>query len=196
MSSAPPPASACREPGAIGKPVPGHRVRVARPDGTQCAPGEAGEIAVHRPDPVMFLGYWQDPLATASKFRGEFMLTGDRAVRDGDGYVRFIGRDDDIITSSGYRIGPSEIEDCLSRHPAIAFAAAVGKPDSLRTEIVKAFIVLKPGFAASQSLTADIQAFVKVRLSAHEYPREIAYVDALPLTATGKIIRRVLRQRG
>ena len=183
-------------PGAIGKAVPGHHVVLLRPDGTLSATGEPGEIAVRRPDPAMFMSYWQDPGATAAKFSGDFMRTGDQAVRDEDGYVRFLGRDDDIITSAGYRIGPSEIEDCLSRHPAIAYAAAIGKPDPLRTEIVKAFVVLKPGHAASSELTAAIQSFVRQRLSAHEYPREIAYVDALPLTASGKIIRRALRQLG
>ena len=121
-----------------------------RPDGTLCAIGEPGEIAVRRPDPAMFLSYWQDPDATRGEvFATISCCTGDQAVRDEDGYVRFLGRDDDIITSSGYRIGPSEIEDCLSRHPAIAYAAAIGKPDALRTEIVKAFVVLKPGKAAS-----------------------------------------------
>ena len=183
-------------PGYIGKAVPGHRVAVIREDGTHCRPGEMGEIAVARPDPVMFLRYWNRLWETEAKFRGRWMLTGDQAVMDGDGYVRFAGRDDDLITSSGYRIGPGEIEDCLMRHPAIAMAAAVGKPDALRTEIVKAFLVLKPGIAPSDALTSDVQAFVRTRLSAHEYPREVIYVPELPLTSTGKIIRRELRARG
>jgi acetyl-CoA synthetase len=181
-------------PGAIGLPVPGHRVAVIRPDGTECAAGEPGEIAVARPDPVMFLEYWNNPQATREKFVGDWMTTGDQAVREEDGLVRFIGRSDDIITSSGYRIGPGEIEDCLMRHPAVAYAAAVGVPDAVRTEIVKAFLVLKPGFSGSDALTAEIQAFVRTRLSAHEYPRRIAYVAALPLTTSGKIIRRALRK--
>jgi acetyl-CoA synthetase len=180
-------------PGAIGKAVPGHEVAIIRPDGSLCAPGEEGQIAVRRPDPVMFLEYWRNPEATAAKFVGDWMTTGDEAVADEDGYVRFIGRDDDVITSSGYRIGPGEIEDCLLRHPAVALAAAVGKPDPLRTEIVKAFVVLKPGHGGSQSLVSELQSFVRARLSAHEYPREIAFRDALPLTTTGKIIRRLLR---
>jgi acetyl-CoA synthetase len=180
-------------PGSIGKPVPGHRVAVIRPDGTPCQPEEEGQIAIARPDPVMFLGYWNRPEATADKFVGDWMKTGDQGVRDADGYVRFVGRDDDVITSSGYRIGPVEIEDCLLRHPAVALAAVVGKPDPLRTEIVKAFIVLKDGHAPSDTLEADIRAFVRERLSAHEYPREIAFRNDLPLTTTGKIIRRVLR---
>ena len=182
-------------PGAIGKPVPGHRVAVIRPDGSRCAAGELGQIAIERPDPVMFLQYWGKPDDTREKFIGEWMTTGDQGVTDADGYVAFVGRDDDVITSSGYRIGPSEIEDCLIRHPAVALAAVVGKPDALRTEIVKAFIVLKSGHPPSDALAADIQGFVKTRLSAHEYPREVAFIDEMPMTTTGKVIRRLLRQR-
>ena len=182
-------------PGAIGKPVPGHRVAVIRADGSRCAAGELGQIAIERPDPVMFLQYWGNPDATREKFIGEWMTTGDQGVTDADGYVQFVGRDDDVITSSGYRIGPTEIEDCLIRHPAVALAAVVGKPDALRTEIVKAFIVLKSGHPPSQALAADIQGFVKTRLSAHEYPREVAFIDEMPMTTTGKVIRRLLRQR-
>ena len=180
-------------PGFIGKAVPGHEVAIIRPDGSVCDAEEEGEIAVRQPDPVMFLGYWRDPQATADKFIGHWMKTGDQAVQDEDGYVRFVGRDDDVITSSGYRIGPGEIEDCLLRHEAVSLAAVVGKPDALRTEIVKAFVVLKPGHAGTPDLAAELQAFVRQQLSAHEYPREIAFRDALPLTTTGKIIRRLLR---
>lgn len=182
--------------GYIGKPVPGHTVAVIRPDATRCDPGEAGEIAVLSPDPVMFLSYWGMEDATRAKMRGRWMVTGDQAVCDEEGYVRFVGRDDDLITSSGYRIGPGEIEDCLMRHPSVAAAAAIGKPDAVRTQIVKAFLVLKPGVEASEALTAEIQAFVRRRLSAHEYPREVSYVAALPLTASGKIVRRLLREAG
>jgi acetyl-CoA synthetase len=124
------------------------------------------------------------------------MLTGDQARRDADGYIHFVGREDDLITSAAYRIGPTEIEDCLLRHPAVALAAAVGKPDPLRTEIVKAFVVVKPGERADAALASTLQAFVKTRLAAHEYPRRIEFVDTLPMTATGKIIRRELRARG
>lgn len=180
-------------PGAIGKAVPGHEVAIIRPDGTVCEPREEGQIAVRRPDPVMFLEYWRNPAATAAKFVGDWMTTGDEGVQDDDGYVRFIGRDDDVITSSGYRIGPGEIEDCLLKHPAVALAAAVGKPDPLRTEIVKAFVVLKAGHEGSPALVSELQGFVRARLSAHEYPREIAFRDELPMTTTGKIIRRLLR---
>lgn len=182
--------------GAIGKAVPGHEAAVIRDDGTRAAPGEIGQIAVKRPDPVMFLSYWGQPEATAKKFLGDWMTTGDQGVLDEDGYVRFLGRDDDVITSSGYRIGPGEIEDCLLRHPAVALAAAVGKPDALRTEIVKAFVVLKPGVERGEALADDLKRHVRTRLAAHEYPREIEFVASLPMTTTGKIIRRELRERG
>jgi acetyl-CoA synthetase len=182
--------------GFIGKAVPGHSVAVIREDGSECAPEEEGQIAIRRPDPVMFLGYWNNEAATRAKFIGDWMTTGDQGAMDGEGYVRFVGRDDDVITSAGYRIGPGEIEDCLIRHEAVALAAVVGKPDALRTEIVKAFIVLKPGFAATPELAAQIQSFVRTRLSAHEYPREIAFREELPMTTTGKIIRRLLRDEG
>lgn len=179
--------------GAIGKPVPGHEVDVIRPDGSVCAPEEEGQIAVRRPDPVMFLTYWNNEKATRDKFIGDWMTTGDQGIRDADGYIRFVGRDDDVISSSGYRIGPGEIEDCLIRHPAVKLAAAVGKPDPIRFEIVKAFVVLNEGYQPSQALEDEIRTFVRTRLSAHEYPREIAFRDELPLTTTGKVIRRLLR---
>ncbi|GJD72004.1 AMP-binding protein [Methylobacterium goesingense] len=179
--------------GSTGRPVPGHRVAILRADGTEAGIDEPGEIAVARPDPVMFLRYWNQPEATEKKFSGDWMLTGDTARRDADGYIHFVGREDDLITSAAYRIGPTEIEDCLGSHPAVALAAAVGKPDPLRTEIVKAFLVLREGYVASDALAAEIQAFVRTRLSAHEYPREIAFRDSLPMTTTGKIIRRQLR---
>jgi acetyl-CoA synthetase len=181
--------------GAIGKPIPGHRVAVIDGEGNEVAPETLGQIAIRRPDPTLFLGYWNEPDATAAKFVGAWMTTGDQAIRDRDGYVRFVGRNDDIIISAGYRIGPAEIEDCLLAHPAVALAAAVGKPDPVRTEIVKAFVVLKPGVAPSEALAAELRLFVRGRLSAAEYPREIAFVDALPMTTTGKVIRRELRGR-
>jgi acetyl-CoA synthetase len=183
-------------PGSMGKPIPGHIVAVIDPQGKPVKPGAIGQIAVRRPNPVMFLEYWGQPGATREKFIGDWMTTGDQGMVDEDGYFHFVGRDDDVITSSGYRIGPTEIEDCLIKHPAVALAAVVGKPDAVRTEIVKAFIVLKPNHAPSDALAADIQAFVKTRLSAHEYPREIAFIDEMPITTTGKIIRRLLRTRG
>ena len=179
---------------AIGKPVPGHRVAVIGEDGAPLPPGETGAIAIARPDPVMFLGYWRNEAATRAKFTGDWMTTGDQAFTDEAGCFHFLGRDDDVITSSGYRIGPAEIEDCLARHPAVKIAAAVGVPDPVRTEIVKAFVVLNDGVAASGALGDDLKAFVRARLSAHEYPREIAFVGELPLTTTGKVIRRLLRE--
>ncbi len=182
-------------PGAIGKPIPGHTVAVIDAAGRPLPAGAVGQIAVQRPDPVMFLGYWGQPEATRDKFIGDWMTTGDQGVVDDEGYFTFVGRDDDVITSSGYRIGPGEIEDCLIQHNAVALAAAVGKPDPVRTEIVKAFIVLKPGVMASPQLATEIQGFVRARLSAHEYPREIAFIDEMPMTTTGKVIRRILRAR-
>jgi len=183
------------KPGAIGKPVPGHDVAVIRPDGSRAGAGELGPIAVRRPDPVMFLEYWGRPEATQQKFIGDWMTTGDQGTVDDEGYITFVGRDDDVITSSGYRIGPGEIEDCLIGHPSVALAAVVGKPDPVRTEIVKAFIVLKPGFAPSDALAAEVRDFVRTKLSAHEYPREVAFIREMPMTTTGKIVRRLLRDQ-
>ena len=152
-------------------------------------------IAVRRPDPVMFLGYWNNAGATRDKFIGDWLVTGDTGIREEGGWLRFVGRDDDVITSAGYRIGPGEIEDCLIRHPAVRMAGVVGKPDPERTEIVKAYIVLNEGFEASELLKAEIAQLVKTKLAAHEYPREIEFVADLPMTTTGKVIRRELRQR-
>ena len=182
-------------PGAIGKPVPGHEVAVIDRNGTVLPPGEPGIVAVRRPNPVMFLKYWDNEQATRDKYIGDWLLTGDQGTLDPDGYIHFVGRDDDVITSAGYRIGPGEIEDCLISHPAVALAAAVGKPDPERTEIIKAFIVLNKGFDESPELADEIRTWVRERLSAHEYPREIAFEDSLPLTTTGKVIRRLLRER-
>jgi acetyl-CoA synthetase len=183
------------KPGAIGKAIPGHTVAVIDGDGRPVKPGTLGQIAVRRPDPVMFLEYWGKPDATREKFIGDWMTTGDQGVMDQEGYFTFVGRDDDVITSASYRIGPGEIEDCLIKHPAVALAAVVGKPDPVRTEIVKAFVVLKTGHVPSDALAGDIQDFVRTRLSAHEYPREIAFIDEMPMTTTGKVIRRLLRAR-
>ena len=181
--------------GAIGKAVPGHEVAVIDREGRRAPAGEAGQIAVRRPNPVMFLEYWESPEATAAKFIGDWMTTGDQGVEDADGYVHFFGRDDDVITSAGYRIGPGEIEDCLTGHPAVALAAVVGKPDPLRTEIVKAYVVLKEGVERREGLAGDISLWVRERLSAHEYPREVEFVDSMPLTTSGKVIRRIFRDR-
>lgn len=182
-----------RKLGTIGRAVPGHRVVIIDHEGKLASPGVAGSIAITAPDPVMFLGYWNNPVATQEKFIGEYLLTGDLGEIDDEGYVRYIGRDDDVITSSGYRIGPGPIEECLLKHPAVKMAAVIGKPDPSRTEIVKAFIVLRESFQPSAGLIAVIQDFVRTRLAAHEYPREIAFLDELPSTVTGKIMRRTLR---
>ncbi|TRW98232.1 AMP-binding protein [Paracoccus sp. M683] len=178
-------------PGAIGKPTPGFDVQVIGEDG-QPSDGE-GDIAVRRGAGSMMLGYWNRPDETAQKFRGDWVLTGDRGVIE-DGYIRFVGRDDDVITSAGYRIGPSEIEDCLLKHPAVAQVGVIGKPDDIRTEIVKAYIVLRDGFEPSDELSAELQAHAKRLSAAHSYPREIAFLDALPMTVTGKVMRRELRK--
>lgn len=182
-------------PGSMGRPIPGHTVAVLDEEGQPVPPGTVGEIGIRRPDPVMFLGYWQNPEATEAKFIGDWCLTGDLARQDEDGYIWFVGRKDDVITSAGYRIGPAEIEDCLLKHPAVSLAAVIGSPDPVRTEVVKAFLVLKPGTRPEPGLEQEIKDFVKTRLAAHEYPREVEFVDELPMTATGKIMRKELKKR-
>lgn len=181
--------------GSMGRAIPGHRVEVVDQSGEVVPAGTVGEVAIWRPDPVMFLGYWGNEEATREKFVGDWCLTGDLARKDEEGYFWYVGRKDDVITSAGYRIGPAEIEDCLLKHPAVAMAAVIGSPDPIRTEIVKAFIVVKPDISPASSLAEEIQTFVKTRLAAHEYPREIEFVEELPLTATGKIMRKELRKR-
>ena len=183
-------------PGCIGRAVPGFDVAVIDQTG-QPTDGE-GDIAIRRHDSAggaasMFLGYWNRPDATDEKFRGDWLVTGDRGVIE-DGYIRFVGRDDDVITSAGYRIGPSEIEDALIRHPAVAAAGVIGKPDPLRTEIVVAYVVLRDGFAASGDLAKELQDHARTRCAAHSYPREIVFLNALPMTVTGKVMRRELRK--
>ncbi len=182
-------------PGWMGRAVPGHEVAILDAAGNPLPPGEAGTIAVRRPDPVMFLGYWNNPAATAEKFVGDWLLTGDQGVMSEDGWFRFVGRDDDVITSAGYRIGPGEIEDCLLRHPAVAMAAVIGLPDPLRTERVTAVVVPAPGAKADDALAQALQDHVRTRLAAHAYPREVRFVEALPLTATGKVMRGELRRQ-
>jgi len=144
---------------------------------------------------VMFLEYWRQPEATAAKLAGDWLLTGDLGRMDGDGYLTYLGREDDVINSAGYRIGPAEVEDCLARHPAVALCAVIGVPDRMRGEVVKAFVVPRPGQVANADLERSIQDFVRRQLAAHEYPRTIEFVEALPLTATGKVRRRDLRAR-
>jgi acetyl-CoA synthetase len=182
-------------PGWMGTTIPGHTVSIVDEEGRELPPGEMGSIAYKRPDPVMFLQYWQNEAATRAKFRGDWLISGDLGLRDAEGYFKFIGRDDDLITSGGYRIGPAEIETCLCRHPAVALAAVVGEPDPIRTEVVKAVIVLKPGHEPSDALKSELQEYVRSRLAAYEYPRIVEFAKELPLTATGKIIRRALRSK-
>ncbi|MFC1799174.1 AMP-binding protein [Thermodesulfobacteriota bacterium] len=182
-------------PGSMGRAVPGHTVDIVDDDGNVLPPDTPGNVAVKSPDPVMFLKYWNNPAASENKFVDRWLLTGDMARKDADGYFWFVGRQDDLITSAGYRIGPCEVEDCLIQHPEVAMAAVVGVPDKLRTEIVKAFIILNRPSDDAEALKEEIQAFVRSRLAAHEYPREVEFVDALPMTATGKIIRKELRNR-
>ena len=193
------------KPGSMGKGYPGHRVAVIDDDGNECPVGVPGDVAVHRldvygqPDPIFFLGYWKNEAATRAKYTGDpassWCRTGDMATRDADGYLWYQGRADDVFKSSGYRIGPSEIENCLVKHPAVANAAVVPKPDAERGALVKAYVVLAAGFEGSPALVAELQQHVKGQLAPYEYPKEIEFIDALPMTTTGKVQRRVLRLR-
>jgi acetyl-CoA synthetase len=184
------------KPGSIGRPYPGHKVAVIDEKGLEVKRGELGEIAVdRRGDPVFFLEYWKNEAATREKFIGDWGCTGDQGRMDEDGYLWYQGRSDDVIKSSGYRIGPAEIESCLVKHPAVANAAVIGKPDATRGAIVKAFVVLQPGTVPSENLIEDIQDHVRGRLAPYEYPREIEFIDALPMTTTGKVQRKELRKR-
>jgi acetyl-CoA synthetase len=187
------------QPGHIGRPYPGHRVAVVDENGEVLPPGVSGELAVHRfdrhgdPDPVLFLGYWRNPEATQAKFRGDWWLTGDLGKLGPKGDLRYEGRADDLFKSSGYRIGPTEIENCLVGHPAVLHAAVVPKPDAERGAIVKAYVVLASGRNPDAQLVETLQAHVRERLAPYEYPKEIEFVESLPMTTTGKIQRRVLR---
>jgi acetyl-CoA synthetase len=183
-------------PGSMGKATPGFDVRIVDENGKELPRGERGIIGVRQPNPVAMIEYWRSPEATRKKFAGQFLLTGDLGRQDEDGYFWYVSREDDVITSAGYRIGPAEIEDTLLKHPAVALSAVVGIPDPVRTESIKAWIVLRPGFAPSEALSREIQDFVKVQLAAHEYPRFVQFTDSLPMTATGKVLRRELRALG
>ena len=198
-------------PGSMGKAYPGHQVKVIDDDGNECPVGVPGDVAVNRfdihgdPDPIFFLGYWKNEAATRAKFTGDWCRTGDLARRDADGYLWYDGRADDVFKAAGYRIGPGEIENCLVKHPAVANAAVVPKPDSERGAVVKAYVVLAPDSIAArarstsqiaefdQNLMAELQAHVRKMLAPYEYPKEIEFIDALPMTTTGKVQRRVLR---
>jgi len=201
------------KPGSMGRAYPGHRVAVIDEAGRECPVGVAGDVALNRfdvhghPDPIFFLGYWKNEAATSDKFSGDWCRTGDLATRDGDGYLWYQGRADDVFKAAGYRIGPGEIENCLIKHPAVANVAVVPKPDRARGSVVKAFVVLAPDFVAAcadytgaeavffEKLTVELQAHVKGKLAPYEYPKEIEFIDALPMTTTGKVQRRVLRLR-
>ena len=226
------------KPNSMGKPYPGHNVAVIDDDGNICPDGVPGDVAVNRfdihgaPDPIFFLGYWKNEAATQAKFTGDWCRTGDLATRDADGYLWYSGRADDVFKAAGYRIGPSEIENCLVKHPAVANCAVVPKPDAERGAVVKAYVVLAAGFVekyginfainsvaaqaintpasdentsknaskstfgaifSEKTLISELQAHVKALLAPYEYPKEIEFIDALPMTTTGKVQRRVLR---
>lgn len=191
------------KPGSMGRPYPGHRVAVIDDDGNPVKPGEIGEVALNRtdihghPDPIFFIGYWKNPEATRAKYSGDWCRTGDLASQDKDGYLWYQGRADDMFKAAGYRIGPSEIENCLVKHPAVANVAVVPKPDPERGNVVKAFVVLTQGAQrgrdADQRLIAELQSHVRGKLAPYEYPKEIEFIDELPMTTTGKVQRRVLR---
>ena len=182
------------KPGSMGVPIPGHSVELIDEEGEVLDSNEIGEIAVKKGDPSMSIEYFKKPDATKEKFIGDFLRTGDLAKKDDDGYFYFQGRNDDIINCSGYRISPVEIENTLIKHPYVKMAAVVGVPDSIRGEKIKAFIILKENVEVSDRLESELQSFVKNKLAAYEYPREIAFVDSLPLTATGKIRRSELKK--
>jgi len=187
------------KPGSMGRAYPGHRVAVIDEEGQECPVGVPGDVALHRfdmhgdPDPIFFLGYWNQAEATASKYTGDWCRTGDLATRDAEGYLWYQGRADDVFKAAGYRIGPSEIENCLVKHPAVANAAVVPKPDRERGNLVKAYVVLSAGFAPSDALVLELQDHVRGLLAPYEYPKDIEFIDALPMTTTGKVQRRVLR---
>ena len=189
------------KPGSMGRPYPGHRIAAIDEAGEPVKAGETGEVAVNRiapdgtPDPVFFLEYFRNPEGTRAKFAGDWCRTGDVVSVDEDGYFWYQGRADDMFKAAGYRIGPSEIENCLVKHPAVANAAVVPSPDETRGNVVKAFIVLAAGHEPSKALEDDIQQHVRRFLAPYEYPKEIEFIDALPMTTTGKVQRKVLRER-
>ncbi len=185
-------------PGSMGKPTPGNDVDVVSDDGVRLGPGEEGNIALatepERPIGLM-PGYWRDDDANAEVFHDGWYFTGDRAVKDEDGYLWFVSRSDDVIISASYRIGPFEVESALVEHPAVVESAVVGKPDPDRTSIVKAFVVLAPGHEGTDALARELQDHVKTVTAPYKYPREIEFVDSLPKTISGKIRRSELRER-
>ncbi len=183
------------KPGTLGRAIPGHTVAIVDETGRECPRGEEGQIAVRRPDPVLFKEYWGNPEATAEKFAGEWCLSGDLGVMDEDGDITFHGRTDDVINASGYRIGPVEIEACMMRHPKVALVGVVGKPDEDRGEIVKAFVVPADDVMPTPQLAQELKSFVRERLAAYQYPREVEFLEEMPVTVSGKIRRQALRDR-
>ncbi|MFQ5959286.1 MAG: acyl-CoA synthetase [Alphaproteobacteria bacterium] len=185
--------------GSMGLPLPGYRVAVLDDNGTRAGTGETGTIAIGLPNPNLFLGYWREPGRQARSIvrnkEGEWWLTGDSGWMDADGYVFFEGRGDDIISSAGYRIGPSEVENALLEHPAVRECAAVASPDPERGEIVKAFVVLADGVAGSEDLVRDLQHHCKRTTAPYKYPREVAFVADLPKNVAGKLLRGVLKRQ-
>ena len=183
------------KPGSMGLPAPGHYVSVIDEEGNEEAPGVVGQIAVKNPPQCMVLRYWKDDKTTQEAYLGDWYLTGDRAYKDEDGYIFFVGRNDDIIISAGYRIGPFEVESALIEHPAVMESAVVSSPDSIRGAIVKAYVVLRSGYAPTEALKKEIQAHVKSVTAPYKYPRNIVFVDELPKTSSGKIRRVELRNQ-
>lgn len=183
------------KPGSMGRPIPGTIAAIIDDQGNELPPGEVGNLALKPGWPSMFRTYWNNPDLYHSRFQQGWYITGDRALRDEDGYFWFVGRADDVINTAGHLVGPFEVESALIGHPAVAEAGVIGKPDPLRMEIVKAFVSLKSGFSPSEELKEDIQEFVRKRLAAHAYPREIDFLPSLPKTRSGKIMRRLLKSR-
>jgi acyl-coenzyme A synthetase/AMP-(fatty) acid ligase len=181
-------------PGSMGKPTPGHEVAIVDDEGVVCEPGVVGNIALRGRPPSLFAGYYRNDEETAAARRGDWYLTGDRALVDDDGYFWFVGRSDDVISSGAYRIGPFEVESALLEHPAVAESAVVGSPDPDRGNIVKAFVVLRPAYQPSGQLIAELQDHCKRVTAPYKYPREIEFVADLPKTRSGKIRRVELRQ--
>ncbi|MGA7282670.1 MAG: AMP-binding protein, partial [Acidimicrobiia bacterium] len=180
-------------PGSMGRAIPGHTVEVIDDDGHSLE-NETGEIAVRGPDPVFMLRYWNQPEATAAKYRDGWLLTGDLGIRDDAGYLWFVSRKDDVINSMGYRIGPGEIEESLLGNHSVAACAVVGVPDEIKGQVPVAFVVTRPGHEPSEMLAAELQEHVRTRLAAHEVPRTVYFIDEMPRTTTGKTMRRVLRE--
>ncbi len=184
------------KPGSMGRPTPGNEVNIINEEGNPVKPGEVGDIAVHRSTPALFVEYYKDPERTAKAFRGDWYITGDQATKDQDGYFWFEGRSDDIIISSGYTIGPFEVEDALTKHSAVQECAVVASRDEIRGSVVKAFVVLRNSEDANkENIIAEFQEHVKKLTAPYKYPRRIEFVSELPKTTSGKIRRAELRQQ-